>query len=218
MSAAADGLRVAGKMAEFLSQCDGVENAVEALKDGKTVLMPTDTVYGIGVSVTHSSGPKAIFEAKRRPSGKPVAWLVDSVDALDDFGANVPEGVRRLARAYWPGALTIVVEASEAVPAAFASEQGTIGLRMPANQTALRLIRGVGSPLAVSSANISGEESPKELSQVSSDLLASVGSCVADCEKRTGTASTVLSCVGGKVRILREGAIGADEIEAFLQG
>lgn len=217
MSAAADGLRVARELAGFVAGCGDIAVAVEELLRGGTVLMPTDTVYGIGVSVLHAGGPDAIFQVKRRPAGKPVAWLVDSVEALDIYGADVPEGVRRLARQCWPGPLTIVVGASSAVPAAFASEEGTIGLRMPANQTALRLIRGVGSPLAVSSANLSGCEAPKDAASVPQELASGVGARVEDSEKKSGLASTVVSCVGESLRILREGAVGIDLIREIVQ-
>ena len=217
MSAAADGLRVAQELASFAAGRGDVADAVEELRRGGTVLMPTDTVYGIGVSVLHAGVPDAIFQAKRRPAGKPVAWLVDSVEALDVYGADVPEGVRRLARQCWPGPLTIVVKASPSVPAAFASGEGTIGLRMPANQTALRLIRGAGSPLAVSSANLSGCEAPKDAASVPQELASSVGACVEDSEKKSGLASTVVSCVDGQLRVLREGAVGIDLIREIMQ-
>ena len=217
MSAAADGLRVAQELASFAAGRGDVADAVEELRRGGTVLMPTDTVYGIGVSVLHAGVPDAIFQAKRRSAGKPVAWLVDSVEALDVYGADVPEGVRRLARQCWPGPLTIVVKASPSVPAAFASGEGTIGLRMPANQTALRLIRGAGSPLAVSSANLSGCEAPKDAASVPQELASSVGACVEDSEKKSGLASTVVSCVDGQLRVLREGAVGIDLIREIMQ-
>lgn len=130
--------------------------AAACLSRGEAVVLPTDTVYGVGVAVEATSGPQRLFEAKQRPADKPVAWLVASADDLERYGAGVPAYARQLAEAFWPGALTLVVRASAAVPRAFQSQAGTIGLRMPASPDALALIQAVGCPLAVTSANCSG--------------------------------------------------------------
>ena len=124
------------------------------------VIFPTETVYGLGVSVEAAASPEALYDLKERDRGKPVSWLVGGVDDLDRYGAHVPDLARRLARAYWPGPLTLIVEAGDAVPAAFRSAAGSIGLRMPDNDTALELIEAVGCPLATTSANISGLQAP----------------------------------------------------------
>ena len=120
--------------------------AVAALKRGEAVIFPTETVYGLGVSVEAAASPEALYDLKERDRGKPVSWLVGGVDDLDRYGAHVPDLARRLARAYWPGPLTLIVEASDAVPAAFRSAAGSIGLRMPDNDTALELIEARWPP------------------------------------------------------------------------
>ena len=130
--------------------------AVAALKRGEAVIFPTETVYGLGVSVEAAASPEALYDLKERDRGKPVSWLVGGVDDLDRYGAHVPDLARRLARAYWPGPLTLIVEAGDAVPAAFRSAAGSIGLRMPDNATALALVRAAGCHLATTSANLSG--------------------------------------------------------------
>ncbi len=134
--------------------------AEDCLSRGEAVVLPTDTVYGVGVAVEAAPGPQQLFEAKHRPADKPVAWLVASPDDLERYGEAVPAYARRLAEAFWPGALTLVVRASAAVPRAFQSQAGTIGLRMPASPDALALVRAVGCPLAVTSANPSGAPAP----------------------------------------------------------
>ena len=111
--------------------------AVAALKRGEAVIFPTETVYGLGVSVEAAAGPDVLYDLKERDRGKPISWLVGSADDLDRYGAHVPELARRLAGAYWPGPLTLVVRAADEVPEAFRSNAGTIGLRMPDNATAL---------------------------------------------------------------------------------
>lgn len=124
-----------------------------ALAAGEAVVFPTDTVFGLGVSVKAAAGPRLLYDLKHRDAGKPVAWLVEGPETLDVYGRDVPAYARRLAETFWPGALTLVVRASAAVPAAFRSPAGTIGLRMPDSEAALALIRAVGCPLAVTSAN-----------------------------------------------------------------
>ena len=154
-SAAVDGLRVAEAIVAARRPL-ALEEATRALAVGNAVVFPTDTVFGLGVSVSAAPGPQLLYDLKRRDAGKPVAWLVEGPEALDVYGRDVPAYARRLAETFWPGGLTLVVRASDAVPAAFQSPAGTIGLRMPASEAALGLIRAAGCPLAVTSANLSG--------------------------------------------------------------
>lgn len=154
-SAAVDGLRVAEAIVAARRSLSRDE-AARALAVGNAVVFPTDTVFGLGVSVSAAPGPQLLYDLKHRDAGKPVAWLVEGPEALDVYGRDVPAYARRLAETFWPGGLTLVVRASDAVPAAFQSPAGTIGLRMPASEAALGLIRAVGCPLAVTSANLSG--------------------------------------------------------------
>ena len=154
-SAAVDGLRVAEAIVASRRSLSRDE-AARALADGNAVVFPTDTVFGLGVSVGAAAGPQLLYDLKHRDAGKPVAWLVEGPEALDVYGRDVPAYARRLAETFWPGGLTLVVRASDAVPAAFQSPAGTIGLRMPASAAALGLIRAAGCPLAVTSANLSG--------------------------------------------------------------
>lgn len=154
-SAAVDGLRVAEAIVAARRPL-ALEEATRALAVGNAVIFPTDTVFGLGVSVSAAPGPQLLYDLKHRDAGKPVAWLVEGPEALDVYGRDVPVYARRLAETFWPGGLTLVVRASDAVPAAFQSPARTIGLRMPASEAALGLIRAAGCPLAVTSANLSG--------------------------------------------------------------
>lgn len=197
-----------------------LEEAVRALDSGEPVVLPTDTVYGVGVAVGAAETPRVLFEAKGRPSGKPVAWLVEGPEALDVYGTEVSPAARALAEAFWPGALTLVVRASSAVPAAFQSEEGTIGLRMPASRDTLALIRTAGAPLAVTSANLSGEAAPATLGALDERLAdATAGVYVpngslsheaippASAAAVAPLASTVIDCTADEPRVLREGAL-----------
>ena len=182
------------------------EHAVEQLKQGRAVIFPTDTVYGLGVAVRYAESPDEIFDIKQRDHGKPVAWLVSGVEALDEYGLGVSAEARRLARSFWPGALTLIVKASPNVPAAFQSKRGTIGLRMPANDVALRLVGEVG-PIAASSANPSGGDDPVAFAEVDTGLLSRVSCYLEDERPGSGVASTVLDCSQGGVEVVRQGDI-----------
>lgn len=139
---------------------DAVEEAAAALSRGEAVVFPTDTVLGLGVSVDAAASPHLLFDIKQRDEGKPVAWLLGEAEDLRRYGADVPELAFKLAERFWPGPLTLVVRASEAVPPAFRGADGSIGLRMPDHPLALGLAKKLGCPLAVTSANIAGEPAP----------------------------------------------------------
>ena len=185
-----------------------------ALADGRACIFPTDTVYGVGVAVHAASGPAILFDVKRRDAGKPIAWLIGSIDDLRRYGKNLPPAACELARRFWPGALTLIVEASDAVPASYRSESGSIGLRMPANETTLALIRRIGSPLATTSANISGRAAVSRFESLDEELLASVGYALRDPveSSHSGVASTVIDCTSGGLTLVREGGIPFEEM------
>lgn len=186
-----------------------------ALAAGKPAVYPTETVYGIGVAVGRAEAPDVLFDIKRRPHGKPVAWLVGSVDDLARYGSGVPDFAQAIARTFWPGPLTLIVNASEAVPPAFRSQEGTIGLRMPDNRTVLELIERVGAPLATTSANFSGCTPPQSFDQVDPELLDQVAAFLDDDEEKSGVSSTVLDCTKDHPVVVREGAITIKDIAAL---
>lgn len=193
---------------------DTLEDAALALADGRPCIFPTDTVYGVGVAVHAASGPDVLFAIKQRDAGKPIAWLVGSIDDLQRYGKNLPSAVCQLVQRFWPGALTVIVEASDSVPVSYRSESGTIGLRMPANETTLALIRRAGSPLATTSANISGRAAVSRFESLDAELLARVGCALRDPIEslHSGVASTVVDCTGGGLRVIREGGITFKDI------
>lgn len=196
-------------------QSSMVEQAAAALLRGEAVIFPTDTVYGVGVAVGAAKEPQLLYNLKERESGKPIAWLVGGVEDLDRYGRAVPELAYRLAQAFWPGPLTLVVKASGQVPPAFCSEAGTIGLRMPDNKTARALIRAVGTPIATTSANFSGQTASCRSDRVDPDFVKRVGVMVADVDDagKSGIASTVVDCTQTQPAIVREGAVTVADIQ-----
>ncbi len=203
MSAAADGMRVADGVMEELQ----ARAAAAALVAGKPAVFPTDTVAGVGIAVTAAEDGRVLAQIKGRPADKPIAWLVDGIEALDRYGRDVPAYAFDLAREGWPGPLTLIVRASDAVPPAFRSSQGTIGLRAPASRMAQELIRRAGSPLAATSANLAGDPAPQSVFALSPDFKERARSAGAAFllakEAACGQASAVIDCTGALPRILR---------------
>lgn len=194
----------------------GMKQAVEVLRSGGPLIFPTDTVWGIGVAVEHCRGTWELSLAKGRAPEKPIAWLVGDKSALDTYGLDVPDYARRLADAFWPGPLTLVVWASREVPPAYVSGAGTVGLRMPNSKCALGLARAAGSPLATTSANLAGEPARPACDPPDEAFAASCGVSVLDARDSTArgaAASAVVDCTGCKPRLLRAGTISASEMQ-----
>ena len=135
-----------------------------------------------------------------------MAWLVGGVDALDVYGAQVPDYARNLAHAFWPGALTLIVKASSEVPQAFQASDGSIALRMPKHSSCLDLIRYVG-PVAASSANLSGEEAPKSIEALNPVLVQADLVVFDDGTTPSGMPSTIVDCTGPTPVLVRQGSV-----------
>lgn len=194
-----------------------VEEAIAVLQEGRPVILPTDTVFGLAVAPRYVDSPSQLFVLKGRPQSKPVAWLVACAADLDVFGECVPVYARLLAKRYWPGPLTLIVAANnETVPASFQSEEGTIGLRMPDDALTCEIIVRAQSPLATTSANLSGEEPPHRFADIDPVLCARVPVALDDARQKSGVPSTVVDCSGSTPRILRVGAVTAAQIAAAV--
>lgn len=212
-----------------------VADVARKLSAGALALIPTETVYGIGVAVSAyregapgepcvngapvpapESGYARIFSLKRREFTQTVPWLVAGVDDLDVYGAGVPPELRALAEAFWPGALTIVVRASEAVPAFMRAADGTVALRCSASPVVAALVSALGCPLATTSANTHGAPAPAAFSEVEERVLDGVDVAVDAGSTSCRDASTIVSFGSGSLEILRHGALPAAEIERVL--
>ena len=204
-----------------------IRDAAQVLTAGDLILTPTETVYGIGVAIGAyaSSGDEApapetgygrIFTLKRRDVRQTVPWLVAGERDLDAFGVDVPEGVHVLARAFWPGALTLIVKASDRVPRFMRAADGTVALRASASPVVQALVRACGSPLAVTSANTHGAPAPASFAQVEARILAGVDAAIDAGETVCHDASTIVSLLDGELDIIRQGALSAADIESAL--
>ncbi len=182
--------------------------AVEIVRAGGLVVIPTDTVYGIAVDATVAGSTDALFAAKGRPRAVPVAVLVaEEADAWAIAADPVPDAARLLARQWWPGALTLIVRRNPSWTADLGDDGGTVGLRCPDHEWVRALCRETG-PLATTSANRHGGLTPPDASGVAALL----GDCdsvelIVDGGRLDGSASTVVDCTGASPRLVREGRL-----------
>ena len=184
--------------------------AFTVLKNGGLVAIPTDTVYGLAAMVTNGPAIDRIYQAKERSPQKAIAVLIGSLDQIDQVVEHFTEDAYRLARQFWPGALTLVVPRHPGLPANL-SPTPTIGVRMPDHTFALDLLKLAG-PLATTSANLSGGPNPRDAGDVLAQLDGRIELVLDGGPVPGGIPSTVVDCTGEKLVILREGAIQAAQI------
>lgn len=193
--------------------------AARTLEGMGLIIMPTDTVYGLAASLDSPCAIEHIFEAKRRPREIPLPVLIASTADADKLTREPLSGIARaLCDAFWPGALTVIVEANERVPTAVTAGRGTVGLRVPDSDIARAIIAAAGGALAVTSANLSGAEAAVDVASLDAELIAHVGLVVDGGRCPGGTPSTVVDLTGATPTVLREGAIPTAQVLAILDG
>lgn len=197
-----------------------LETLALTLESGGVAVFPTETVYGIGALACENNGAAIarIYDIKKRPSSMPLPVLVHDADWLERFAPRAPQYASALARAFWPGALTLIVEVDESV-AAFAdtSADGTIGLRSPNHTFILELLEHLDAPLYATSANSHGMPSPASFDALEQRVLEAVDIVVDGGACQDGQASTVVSCLGAEPEIVREGSITRAMIEDAIK-
>lgn len=192
-------------------QITEINKTAEILKNGGLAIFPTETVYGLGASMCRDDAVSRIFEIKKRAKEKPLSVLIADRNQLD-MAADIDDRLKdAVLENLWPGPLTIVVPKKTSVPDIITGGKNTIGVRMPANDFALELLKEVGCPLVTTSVNISGEEPARTYEEAKAfsdvvDIVIDGGVCP------VGEPSTVAALEGGNIRVLREGEISADEI------
>ncbi|MHA7987131.1 L-threonylcarbamoyladenylate synthase [Rathayibacter sp. CAU 1779] len=207
---------------------EGTKQARSAIENGDLIVLPTDTVYGIGADAFSGYAVTQLLAAKGRGRQSPPPVLIPALTTLDALAETVPQEVRDLAGAFWPGGLTVVLPAQPSLSWDLGETQGTVALRMPNNPVALALLRSTG-PLAVSSANKTGmpaattaQEAEAMLGDAVSVYLdgGTVGVDYADAEVEE-TSSTIVDATAlasgtGKLRILRHGVISDDQLREVV--
>uniref|UniRef100_UPI003B63B954 L-threonylcarbamoyladenylate synthase n=1 Tax=Sphingomonas sp. PL-96 TaxID=2887201 RepID=UPI003B63B954 len=196
---------------------EAIAEATRAILDGQCVAVPTETVYGLAADATDAGAVAGIYAAKGRPSFNPlIVHLPDqaAAEALARFDAHA----RRLAEAFWPGPLTLVLPLREGAGIASLVTAGlsSVALRVPAHRAMHALLAATGKPLAAPSANASGGISPTRAAHVVASLGARIPLVIDDGATERGLESTILACTDGTVRLLRPGPIAAEQVAAIL--
>jgi len=191
----------------------GIAAAIEAVGRGDLVVMPTDTVYGIGADAFKSWSVTALNNAKGRTT--PVPVLVGSRHTLDGLVFGLPQAARDLVDAFWPGALTIVVEHAPSLQWELGGNDGTVAVRMPLHPIALEVLRETG-PMAVSSANKVGQPLPLTAEAARDQLGYAVSVYLGTSVELQNVTSTIIDLTEGRVRAVRLGGIGLDALREVV--
>lgn len=185
----------------------------EAIKEGKLVIFPTETVYGIGANAIDEEAVRNIYIAKGRASDNPLIAHISDIKMLDDLVLEVGEIERKLIKKFWPGPLTIVFNKKPIVPDIITGGLDTVAVRMPSNEIAHKLIEYSNCPIAAPSANISGKPSGTQIEDIIEELDGKVEYIIDNGKVDIGVESTVIRVVDNVVHILRPGKITPEDIE-----
>ncbi len=192
-------------------RADGLAAAASAVRAGRLVVLPTDTVYGIGADAFSSSAVQSLLAAKNRGPDMPVGVLVGSWSTIDGLVLSVPQQARSLIEAFWPGDLSIVLPHAPSLAWDIGRTGGTVMLRMPLHPVAIELLRDVG-PMAVSSANRSGQPPAANVGEARDQLGDSVAVYLDGGPSGEPVPSTIVDLTGAVPLVLREGAVSIEAV------
>lgn len=198
------------------AQAYDLETAGAILRTGGLVAIPTETVYGLAGNALDPAVSARIYRVKGRPSDNPLIVHISAMEELPPLVESIPEAAQKLADAFWPGPLTIIMKKSPLVPQETTGGLDTVAVRMPSHPAARAIIRAAGVPLAAPSANLSGLPSPSAFAHVCDDLMGRVDAIVDGGDCAVGLESTVITVVGSVPRVLRPGGISVEQLRAVL--
>ena len=192
-----------------------INEAIATLKGGGVVAFPTDTVYGVGVDPFRPEAVRKLYQIKGRPIDKPIPILVGSRGDVERVAQNLPPMFSQLAEQFWPGELTLIVEA-KGLPTEITAGGDTVGVRMPNHPMALALLQRFGGAIATTSANRSDEPPATSAEEVRSELGELVDIILDGGQTATSIASTVLDLSVAPPQIRRHGGISMDQLASFI--
>ncbi len=194
----------------------GIATAAEILKSDGVVAIPTETVYGLAASAFSDKAIEKVFLAKGRPQDNPLIVHISDLDMITETVSDFSDDAKKLAEAFWPGPLTMVLKKSENIAESVSRGLDTVAVRMPSHPVAREVIRAAGIPLAAPSANISGSPSPTTADHVITDLDSRIDGVIMSGSSDVGVESTVISLVTNPPRLLRPGRVTAEELKVYL--
>ena len=195
----------------------GLRHAVDAVRRGELVVLPTDTVYGVGADAFSPEAVAALLAAKGRGRSMPPPVLVPDVRTLDGLAAQVGDDARALVEKFWPGGLTVIFVAQPSLRWDLGDTGGTVAVRMPDDEVARELLGATG-PMAVSSANLTGHPAATTAAGAREQLADSVAVYLEAGPARGGTPSSIVDATGDVLRLVRLGAVGLDELRTVVPG
>ncbi len=193
-----------------------IERAVQLLRRGEVVGVPTDTLYGLAADPFNLAAVARLYQIKGRPERRALPILIASIDQAEELVGDLPDIFFHLAERLWPGPLTLVVDASRRVPLKVTGNTGRVALRIPRAKIPCALINALGTPVTGTSANLSGFSACLDAGQVVKQLGERLPLILDGGASKTRLASTVVDLRGEQWRILREGPIGEGEIQEAL--
>lgn len=192
-----------------------IDAARDAVRRGECVVLPTDTVYGIGADAFSPQAVAVLLAAKGRGRNMPPPVLIARQEVMDALATEIPDSARALAETFWPGGLTLILRSQPSLAWDLGETRGTVALRMPADEVALELLAAVG-PMAISSANRTGMAAATTAAQAQEMLAESVSIYLEDGERSTSAASTIVDCTREVPTVVRQGAIPLHELQAIV--
>ena len=196
------------------ANAESIQVALQILREGRLVAFPTDTVYGVGALVFDGKAVESIYVAKQRPIEKAIPVLMADAADMEKVGMDIPEVAYQLAARFFPGPLTCLIPKQPTLPESVSATE-TVGVRVPDHEVARSLLRAAG-PMAVTSANISGQASPSTAQEVLAQLGGRIDLILDGGKTPGGVPSTLVDCTGKDLKILREGPISLAEIRQKL--
>ncbi|MBE5822355.1 MAG: threonylcarbamoyl-AMP synthase [Clostridiales bacterium] len=197
---------------KYLDSNDDLNIAIEYIKSGKTVIFPTETVYGIGANALDRNAVDKIFKIKGRPQDNPLIVHISNIDMLKELVTEVNEIEKKLIDRFWPGPLTIIFPKNEIIPNNVTCNLDTVGIRMPSNEIARNFITKCECPIAAPSANKSGKPSGTFIDDILDEFMEEDVIVIDGGESEIGLESTVIKVTEGTIEILRPGYITYDEL------
>ena len=191
---------------------------INKLRKGSVGVFPTDTVYGIGCDALNLQALEKLFNIKHRPLDKPINILVSNIDMVKKFTNNINNIEQKLMENFWPGALTIIFDKSNIVPGLLTSGLDTVGIRMPNNDICLDIIDKLGTPIAMSSANISNELPDNNIENLLRDFESKVSFIINSGSLKSCTPSTIVKVENNNIKLIRKGKIALNDINKCIGG